>query len=258
MATWVLLRGLMRDRRHWQGFEQRLERKLGAEHTLICPDLAGNGELAHMTSPVAIADYAQAVWQQIDSHTDPSRVILVGLSMGAMLAQDMALRSPSRVSQLILLNSSSANLSPWYQRFYLGSVMSALWYCRKDRDLSFVESSVLMLTSFHRGNDRELAAQWTQYRQMFHTSLLNSLRQLYAAARYHSPAALELPIAVVTGLDDKLVSLKCSQALARHYRCGLFPIKQCGHDIALDQPERLCELLLSIALGTGDKPEAKA
>ncbi|WP_139152059.1 alpha/beta fold hydrolase, partial [Vibrio cholerae] len=104
MTTWVLLRGLMRDKRHWNGFDQRLRQRGG---TVFTPDLPGNGLLSHQKSPLSIAKYAQAVWQQLDENLQGQPFYLLGLSMGGMLAMEMAQQRPWQVKHVFVLNSSA-------------------------------------------------------------------------------------------------------------------------------------------------------
>ncbi|HAV70244.1 MAG TPA: alpha/beta hydrolase, partial [Alcanivorax sp.] len=42
-TTWILLRGLVREQAHWNGFADRLAGALGADHRVMCMDLPGNG-----------------------------------------------------------------------------------------------------------------------------------------------------------------------------------------------------------------------
>lgn len=268
--TLILLRGLMRDSRHWNGLAQRLE---SCGHKVITPDTLGNGNLSTASSPLNIEQYGESVWQQVNQalarkgqysrqnalpqsgqQQTHERVILVGLSMGGMVALAMAKQFPQRVLHLFIINSSAANLSPWYLRFQFKPLMKALWQCQKGtndqgQSLNLLESLVIRYTSLHRGDDVELIARWSEWRKQHHTSLLNGFRQLLACARFKAPELHELTevaISVVSGKQDRLANPLCSEVLGEFYGCSVESMDHCGHDISLDQPQALIELLQAL------------
>ena len=245
MTTWVLLRGLMRDQRHWHGFDQRLRQK-GLK--VLTPDLPGNGLLTHITSPLKIADYAVVVWQQIDEQCNEAEPFyLLGLSMGGMLAMEMARQRPWQIKQVFILNSSAANLSPWHRRFNPINVVKAIFLRKKGKDLNAIESTIVRLTSFRHRNDRHLIAHWSQLRRASSPSLSNTWRQLWAAFIYQCPTTLIVPVCVLCGDRDALVSIESSRSLAKHFQTALIVLAYCGHDAAIDVPAKLTHYLLALA-----------
>ena len=59
-TTWILLRGLVREQAHWNGFADRLAGALGADHRVMCMDLPGNGVRHRDRSPTRIAAMVDA------------------------------------------------------------------------------------------------------------------------------------------------------------------------------------------------------
>ena len=57
--TWVLLRGLTREQRHWGGFPKLLAEQLPGAH-IVALDLPGNGRLCAQTSPATVPEMACA------------------------------------------------------------------------------------------------------------------------------------------------------------------------------------------------------
>lgn len=251
MSTWVLLRGLMRDHRHWHGFDQRLRDK---GLFVLTPDLAGNGSLVAKTSPTNIQDYAAEVWRQIEASLALARrpslasqpIYLVGLSMGGMLAMTMAQQHPERIAHVFILNSSAANLSGWYARFNIFNVIKAFICRKRGEKLNAIEATIVRLTSYRHGRDYQLILQWSQFRRQQQPSIYNACRQLWAAFRYQSPTELASPVTIICGDRDALVSIQSNQALARHFNCELMVLAYCGHDIALDAPAKLAHYLTEI------------
>jgi|GEM_PF-230122 len=253
MTTWVLLRGLMRDQRHWNGFDQRLRQK-GLR--VLTPDLPGNGTLSHELSPLKIADYAHAVWLQLDEQVQEGEAIyLLGLSMGGMLALEMALQRPWQIRHVFVLNSSAANLSPWYQRFNPLNALKAFFLRARGKALHPIESTIVRLTSFRHRRDCGLIAEWSEFRRQSSPTIRNAWRQLWAAFQYQCPLTVEVPISVLCGDRDALVSMASSKALAQHFHTDLIVLAYCGHDAAIDAPAKLAHYLLAIVAPT--KPQAE-
>jgi pimeloyl-ACP methyl ester carboxylesterase len=66
-------------------------------------------------------------------------------------------------------------------------------------------------------------------------SRVNVIRQLAAAARYQAPAGAPLmPVLLLAGAGDRLVSPRCSEALARQWSAPLAVHPTAGHDLPLD------------------------
>ena len=69
MSTWVLLRGLTRESRHWGEFPARLQSRF-ANSNVVALDLPGNGRLNAQRSPASIeamADVYRVVAQSYKS-----------------------------------------------------------------------------------------------------------------------------------------------------------------------------------------------
>jgi len=262
MTTWVLLRGLMRDSRHWYGFDQYVSQQ---KLNIITVDLPGNGVLVDQISPMLMKQYCAAVWRQIDAAllkgsapASQGKVVLVGLSMGGMLALTMAKSCPARVQHVVVINCSAGNLSPWYHRFQCFSLLAVLTQTLLTTMLSLIphyrkmekshghwlETVVLSWTSRHY--DCDVVNAWSQLRLQCHTSLINSLRQLYACARFCCPSLADVPVSVIVANQDRLVNPKCSEQLAVFYQTHIHKIDDCGHDASLDQPQLLLQLLLQL------------
>ena len=55
MTTWVLLRGLMREARHWGEFAATFQAQLSGTR-VVARDLPGNGRLHHLRSPLHLEE----------------------------------------------------------------------------------------------------------------------------------------------------------------------------------------------------------
>lgn len=96
----VLIHGFLEDSSMWDNFTQVLAKN----NTVICVDLPGHGVSPLNVGP-ELEQYAEAVFDVLD-HENIERTLLVGHSMGGYVALAMADLSPSRITKLVLLNST--------------------------------------------------------------------------------------------------------------------------------------------------------
>jgi pimeloyl-ACP methyl ester carboxylesterase len=94
-----------------------------------------------------------------------------------------------------------------------------------------------------------LAAGYAREAPMTRWSMLS---QLLAAARFcpPEPGTLQARLMFVCSRADDLVSPECSRDLAAFYSCPLEEHPTAGHDLALDDPEWLCERIWTFARQT--------
>jgi pimeloyl-ACP methyl ester carboxylesterase len=154
------------------------------------------------------------------------------MSLGAMVAVAWSAAYPHEVAAQVLINTSLRPFSPFYQRLrphHYGLLLRLVLRGASPEDW---ERSILRITS-HGGQDAVLP-QWLALRAQHPVSRANALRQLLAAARYRAPDAVSTPTLLLASAQDQLVSVACSQALARQWQCGLQVHPTAGHDLPLD------------------------
>jgi pimeloyl-ACP methyl ester carboxylesterase len=233
MATWVLLRGLMRESRHWGDFPQLLQNSLAGQ-VIVTLDFPGNGSLheeASLSSVALMADYCHAQMAK-SGYAPPYRVL--ALSLGAMAALAWSRRHPTEVEKLVLINTSIAPYSPFYHRLRPKNYASLILFLLAG-SASRREKLILRLTS---AKDRSgLWAQWIRYAQEYPITQANILRQLFAAMSYRDdPTPPSVPVLLLAAEKDELVNVLCSQLLAEQWDCNICLHASAGHDLPLDDP----------------------
>jgi len=105
----------------------------------------------------------------------------------------------------------------------------------KTREVYQREVQIMQLTSNRTNQDDTLPLQWQKIQQEHPISLINSVRQIIAAARY-KPSDLKphQPVLLLNGGEDRLVSPACSEAIQQHYQLELRRHPWAGHDLTLD------------------------
>lgn len=241
-APWVLLRGLSREARHWGDVPQRLQALTG--RAVHCIDLPGNGIEWRLTSPVRVHDMTLHVRQRLQAQGLTGPVHVVGLSMGAMVAVDWATAWPNELCSLVLINSSLRGFSAWHQRLRLPAVVRLLGLLLSPASDERWESTLFDLTSRCPALREATVAQWLAIRRAHPVTRLNALRQLLAAARYRAPAMRPaVPVLVLSGVQDQLVSPACSATMAAQWQAPHRVHPQAGHDLPLDAPQWLLDEL---------------
>lgn len=251
----ALLRGWMRDRRHWEDFPTRLDDMLNRQALsarILLPDLAGNGERHQEISPPSIAAMVQDVRQHLAAEVAASPLILVGLSMGGMIAAEWARSHPAEVRALCLINTS---LRPWAQPWE--RLRPGLWP-EIVRELTVGtpdsrEGLILRVTLSEARQTEARLACWQHWLRQRPVQPGNILRQLGAAARYrYAGSPPDCPTLIISAQGDRLVAPICSERVARAWHCPHVSHPQAGHDLPVEQPEwladRLCEWLRSTRL----------
>jgi pimeloyl-ACP methyl ester carboxylesterase len=233
VSTWVLLRGLTRESRHWGDFPGVLREHLNdAEVCLI--DLPGNGRLNDRKSPRQVPAMAEDCRAQLHERGLAPPYFLLAMSLGAMVAVDWADRYPSEVAGCVLINTSLRPFNPFYHRLRPRNYLPLLAMLLPGNDAACREKTVLRLTSSRPDRPGKLA-EWVAYASENPVSPGNALRQLLAAAVYRAPRGQPRPpLLVLASAGDRLVDPQCSQCLAGHWQAAFVEHPTAGHDLPLD------------------------
>lgn len=200
-------------------------------------------------APYALHDMAADALAVLDAlQIDKAHV--VGVSMGGMIAQRVALAAPARVLSLTsVMSSSGARGLPQAEPHVLRVLLSR----PAGKDLpSIVDHYVKLFKAIGSPgfpvDDAELRSRiLAASERSFHPSGVT--RQMMAivadSRRAAELAALRLPALVVHGKADPLVPFACGEDTARRIRgARLVGIEGMGHDLPKGVVERLLEPLI--------------
>ena len=232
MTTWVLLRGLTRESGHWGPFVEQLQAALPGS-TVVALDLPGNGAWCKQRSPTRVADMVEQCRSQLINEGQQAPYHLLAMSLGAMVAVAWADAHPQEIAAQVLINTSMRPFSRFYQRLRPANYWALAALALPGATPQKWERTVLTLTANHVHDD--VLDDWLALHTAHPVSRVNALRQLLAAARYVAPKSVPaVPTLVLASLSDRLVSVECSRALARHWQCPLRQHPSAGHDLPLD------------------------
>src|SRR5206468_1626933 len=86
MSTWVLLRGLTRETRHWGRLPDALREATGGGPHLLLLDLPGNGEFAQLHAPSTVAAMVEFVRAAARQRGAAGPLNILAMSPGGMVA----------------------------------------------------------------------------------------------------------------------------------------------------------------------------
>jgi pimeloyl-ACP methyl ester carboxylesterase len=252
---WLLLRGLAREKRHWHQFSGSFAARAGQARVHLL-DVAGAGtersRLPLPSIPWMARDIAQRLSERwgpaLESRGSRRRWSVVGLSLGGMIALELCRQLPGHFECAVVVNASS-RLTSAASRF---RPVAALGLARAaaDADLVRREERILALTSrlplAERTRHAQIAAGFAREAPMKPWS---AGAQLLAAARFRPPPRSEIAarLLFVCSRRDALVNPECTRDLADFYASPLDEHPSAGHDLALDDPEWLCERIWTFA-----------
>lgn len=234
-STWVLLRGLARDSRHWGSFPSRLRDALPEGSAVIALDLPGNGARSEQTSPASLRGMVDAYRAQLAALNVGERVNLLGLSMGAMVAVEWCVHHPGDAASAVLVNGSASGLSAPGERLRV----RAAWQiaCAAFSPSGIARETRIVSACTNLADLSITSRAWARHAAQGQTRPVNVIRQMVAAAQWRLPAVKpSVPMLVLASAADRLVSVECSIAIARHWSLPIVLHPTAGHEIATDDP----------------------
>lgn len=228
-------------------------REFARTHRVLTYDLRGHGQSAADRAAGSLALLAADVLALLD-HLDIETTHFVGLSIGGMIGQALALASPARVASLVLANTTHV-MPPAAQPVWDQRIRQA----RADGVASLAESSLerWLPAPFRHSHPevvRELAAQFAATGVEGYVSCCEAIRGLDHTA--HLPR-LECPVLVIAGAEDAAVTPDSSRAMARCIPHARFTMLEgAGHLSAIEQPERFNQELRAFLDAPGQRRPA--
>jgi 3-oxoadipate enol-lactonase len=228
--TVVLSHALGCDLSMWDG----LATLLSSDCLVIAYDHRGHGSSDASKGPYTMAELADDAARLL-RELDTGPVVWVGLSMGGMAGQELALRHPSLVRALVLANTTSgypdAARAVWEQRIATvnGQGIEAI-------------ADAVMARYFHDGFRAQKAGTVARYRRrLVSTDTVGYVGCCSAVGNVDTTARLgqiAVPALVIAGELDQGTPVAMAETLARGIpNASLTVLKEASHLSAVEQPE---------------------
>ena len=202
-------------------------------------------------APYSMHDLADDSFGLLD-HLGIASAHIVGISMGGMIAQTMAIEQPARVRSLTSIMSTTGKRSVGWQHPRLMPAM--LRPIKAGRD-AYAESSVRMWQMIgspgfprHEQRTRELAGEAFDRGLSANGALRHMMAVLTQPNRSSALHGLHLPTLVVHGLSDPMVHVSGGRATAAAIPgAELLLVDGMGHDLPPEVYETLVEAITRTA-----------
>jgi pimeloyl-ACP methyl ester carboxylesterase len=192
---------------------------------LVLVDLPGHGASKPMGGRPVLADFARQLGRTLDQ-AGIDRVSLVGVSLGAMVAQAFALAFPGRIHKLVLANAGAATPAPvvqlWNQRQQAYRELGAEQHVSSTIERWFDEAyrqraplTVRWIESMVRATTREA-----------YFEAVDAIKEMNHLARLHEIVA---PTLVIAGERDAAVKPEICASLAGAIHRARFIVLPSGH-----------------------------
>jgi pimeloyl-ACP methyl ester carboxylesterase len=226
-------------------------RELERDFRVIRVDNRGSGYSRFAPTPFTMADLADDVADVLDA-ADVERTILLGMSMGGMIAQEVAFRHGARLSGLVLTATRPG--APVYSAPKESNMMLDLLGPRRAGESLSVYLTRLWTSaaaeSFAERNPDAIAELVEQIlerptpRQM----LLHQLRAVTGWGHAERLREIDIPTVVVHGAQDRMVHVLNGRRLGEMIpKAAYVEVEGVGHLPPLEAPEALLEAIATVA-----------
>jgi 3-oxoadipate enol-lactonase len=243
--TVVLVQGLGLSSRFWFDVPDRIA-KLGRRVVTI--DNRGTGKSDRPKQRVwSVRTMADDVAAVLD-HAGVDRAVIVGISMGGMIAQEVALRHPTRAEGLVLMATTPGFLAATLPApSAVGRLLSIPFGGKRaSRNLTRL---LLPESKWHRG--REIFAEWPNALRDDPTAISTFVAHLFAASTHYVARRLgdiRCPVVVVAGAEDSLVPLGNAKVLARRIPGAVLEVvADAGHALFAEDRDLVGRMVTRLA-----------
>ncbi len=232
----VLSHALGCDLRMWDGVAARLAQ----DHTVVRYDHRNHGASAVVEGPLTMEMLADDAAQLIEREAAGQPVHFVGLSMGGMTAQALALRHPHLLRSIVIANSADhyPDQAPWRARAETvrAQGIAAITTGAVARWLTPAWAATAEGAAAARAlTDTLLRTQAQGY--------IESCNAVAAIDFRQSNHRIGVPTLVIAGTQDEATPLAMSQAIADAIPGAHLASVDAAHLSAIERPARFTQLL---------------
>lgn len=245
----VLLMGLGAPSSMWLDVPERLT-KHDPPFRVLTVDTPGTGRSDRMRRPLSLRAMAKHVVAAMNA-AGVDKATIVGLSMGGMVAQHVALAHAERVEGLVLLATTPGLLHGGLPTIRaLRSLLRVSLVRRQSKQQAADLVADLILAPEQRGMAQAIIDRIVPAYIEAPTSTRSFVFQLLACAVHSTGRHLgkiRVPTVVVTGDDDIVMGKRSSRVLAsRIPNARLEIVPQCGHGITFTHPESVVRAVYGV------------
>lgn len=237
--AFVFVHGYCQSGAYWT---PTIDRLAGFGVHCLAPDLPGFGASAGDGGPFTMEAYADALAAQLDQR-GIAQAIVVGGSMGGVVAQHFALRHPTRLQRLLLVATGAVTANPASALAKADAIAAATW---DERTVTPIVNGF-----FHRP---PLAERLEAYRGIAlsasHEAAVAAARSNARSRTFEQLGEIGVPTLIIQGRHDRARTPEHGAEMRERIRgARLVVLEDAGHTPQLEQPEAFHEFALPFLLG---------
>ncbi len=238
---WIFLRGLVRGNAHWGDFPKVLQHLNPTWETEYL-EIPGNGTVHSFKTPLSVEAVILFLRQRSRFSNQGQAFHICGVSLGGMIALKWAEMYPKEVESVAIINSSLQQCSPFYRRLRPNNYLRVLKSLMSS-DVARQEEMILQITSNKFQDTSRYLKYFSDFSCRHPTTKESIMRQLLLANQIRIERFPDIPLKILSAHGDRLVSPSCSDEICKAFGGKQFAHPSAGHDLPLDDPEWVCEVL---------------
>ncbi len=231
----VCLHGFCQSSAYW---EPTLDRLSEVGSAGLAPDLPGFAGSAELNGPYTMETYADALARFLDARQIP-RIVLVGGSMGGVVAQQFALRHPERLVRLVLVATGSFTADPETALAKADALAAADW----------TEATIAPVVAGFFYQPRPPAEMDRLRRIALSASQAAAVEAARSNARsrtFEKLAAIRVSTMIVQGRHDRVRTPEHGAAMRERIpQCRLVVLERSGHTPQLEEADAFHAAVMS-------------
>jgi pimeloyl-ACP methyl ester carboxylesterase len=237
----VCVHGFCQSSAYW---EPTLDRLAESGRAAAAPDLPGFGRSSALPGPYTMEAYADGVAAFLAAR-GVRRIVLVGGSMGGVVAQHFVLRHPQIVERLLLVATGAFTADP-PAALAKAEAMAAHW--------NDAAADQVVAGFFHQPPS---AARLEELRHIARAAsqpaAVEATRSNALSRTFERLGEIAVPVLIVQGRYDKARTPEHGEAMVARLKQGrLAVLANSGHTPQLEEPEAFRKLAMPFLLGNAD------
>ena len=227
--------------------------ELAEQFSLVLPDNRNVGNSIGKRAPHTLSDFSSDLLELLDT-LQIDRAHVMGISLGGVIAQHLAVEHPSRVNKLVLL-STAHRFGPYLRDIsaLLGRSLYKLPFAMFQRTVELLGTA----PAYYDSHADEIDQRIEVARRMHapRSAIITQLRCLAVSEIDEPYYRIDAPTLVVSGEYDALIPNCYSRRMAEMIPGSEFHVLAgCGHNPVLEMPEAVLPMIREFLLRPEQAP----
>jgi 3-oxoadipate enol-lactonase len=222
--------------------------ELAEDFSLILPDNRDLGNSVGKRRPHSLSDFSSDLLELLD-RLQVDRAHIIGISLGGVIAQQMAVEHPSRVNKLVLI-STAHRFGPYLRDIsaLLGRSLYKMPFAMFQRTVELLGTAPVYYDSHAAEIDQRIETARNPHAPR--GAIVTQLRCLAASEVDEPYYRINAPTLVISGEYDALIPNCYSKRMAEMIPGSTFHVLAgCGHNPVLEMPQVVLPMIRDFLRG---------